>query len=410
MEAALLRKLAVEHLRPLFSGAEIQADPFPSTAAEQCVAYEDPCTILFKLAREDLYRLSLRRSQMFDSDGGGRVNEKRVVQAFVDVAREIEQGLAAPYGADLLSTFQHRVVVKAIGLSEVQGTLLAAIDQLSVWATRLYEGKPIAAIFGFEPNVQGGNVTLHDICLKDFSSVLSNGFDTMFTFDFDGALIGHETLPQPALTPSFSPYRQGPVAAWAGNGRIALALNRLGEILVFIDEKLLFARRSGKWHFLTHEPVLTQMGRPADVAVRKAVYESCLDASFARTGACIGVVTSGHIARWKDIAPKPDDYMGQQQSAKSRTLARLIGTRPFQQLDRRFRQELLAIDGATLLNHKGFILAVGAILHIEGCSTGGGRLAAARTLSKLGLGIKVSQDGGILGFQDDDEEPKFAVM
>lgn len=61
---------------------------------------------------------------MFDPDAGGRVNEKRVVQAFVDVARDIEPALTAPYSADILSTFQRRVVVKAIGLPAAQDTLL----------------------------------------------------------------------------------------------------------------------------------------------------------------------------------------------------------------------------------------------------------------------------------------------
>jgi len=79
-------------------------------------------------------------------------------------------------------------------------------------------------------------------------------------------------------------------------------------------------------------------------------------------------------------------------------------------LDRRLRQELVAIDGATLIDHKGTILAVGAILKIAGGSTGGGRLAAAKALSKLGVGIKVSQDGGITGFHDGNAEPKFIVM
>jgi hypothetical protein len=88
----------------------------------------------------------------------------------------------------------------------------------------------------------------------------------------------------------------------------------------------------------------------------------------------------------------------------------MIGAQTFQQLDRRLRQEVLAIDGATLLDHHGRILAAGAILQIEGGSTGGGRLSAAKALAKLGLGIKVSQDGGILGFQDEEEEAKFAVM
>jgi len=56
------------------------------------------------------------------------------------------------------------------------------------------------------------------------------------------------------------------------------------------------------------------------------------------------------------------------------------------------------------------LLAVGAILKIPGGSSGGGRLAAAIELSKLGLGIKVSQDGGILMFHDGKKEPIISVM
>ena len=88
----------------------------------------------------------------------------------------------------------------------------------------------------------------------------------------------------------------------------------------------------------------------------------------------------------------------------------ITGAKTFQDLDRRLRQELVAIDGATLVDHKGTILAVGAILRIDGGSAGGGRLAAAIALSKLGVGIKVSQDGGIAGFHDGSDHPKFSVM
>ena len=67
--------------------------------------------------------------------------------------------------------------------------------------------------------------------------------------------------------------------------------------------------------------------------------------------------------------------------------------------DRRLRQEILAIDGATILDHNGQILAAGAILKVPGGSSGGGRRAAAVALAALGVGIKVSADGGIEGFR-----------
>jgi hypothetical protein len=181
----------------------------------------------------------------------------------------------------------------------------------------LYEGRPISAALGLDPATLGGSVTIKDIRREDFSAVLTNGFDTLISFDQAGNLIGHNALAQPNPVPSFAAYRQGPVAAWAQEGRIAFVLNRLGEILLY---KLLFARRSGRWRFLTHEPVLTQMGGTNREQIRIPVYESCLDASAARTGACIGVVTSGHSGQWKSLATSEDDWLTDPRSDKAKSI------------------------------------------------------------------------------------------
>jgi hypothetical protein len=217
-----------------------------------------------------------------------------------------------------------------------------------------------------------------------------------------------------ATAPRYSPFRQAPVAEWtAGDSqsrRGALCLNRGGEILVFRDRKLLFTRRSGRWSFLTHEPILTQMGTPHSAEIRQAVYETCLDASFARTGGCIGVVSSPNMSRWKKIVVSADDHVSTSESVKARAIRRMVKTKKFQDLDRRLRQELVAIDGAAVLSYEGDLLAVGAILKIPGGSASGGRLAAAKSLSALGLGVKVSQDGKISGYRPLDPEPAFEVM
>lgn len=80
-------------------------------------------------------------------------------------------------------------------------------------------------------------------------------------------------------------------------------------------------------------------------------------------------------------------------------MAKVVNGRKFHKLDRTLRQELVAIDGATVINHEGEVLAVGAIPMIDGGSTGGGRTAAAKTLGRFGLGIKISQDGGITAYR-----------
>jgi hypothetical protein len=56
------------------------------------------------------------------------------------------------------------------------------------------------------------------------------------------------------------------------------------------------------------------------------------------------------------------------------------------------------MDGATLINQSGEIITAGAILRVPGGSLGGGRLAAARQISRYGVGIKVFQDGPIKAF------------
>ncbi|MHB1076432.1 hypothetical protein [Thiobacillus sp.] len=410
MEEKLLRELAEQYLVPFISGSELLPDTIESTKHDKLVGSFDPCTIHFKAEKADHYRLALRRSQHFDKVGSGRVIEKHVVDAFVEAVNDIKGGLNSPYKSDLLSSLQRRIVSKAICGTSIQPTLITAIDNLNSWSTRLYEGKPISISLGLIPESIGEGPLLSEAYKHDFGSVLTNGYDTLLTFDINGYIHSHESLLSHTPTPSYAPYRQAQIAAWSENGKIGITLNRLGEILIFKDQKLLFARRSGIWHFLIHEPTLAQIKKPNNIEVRKAIYESCLDASFARTGACIGVVTSKNTNKWKEIVPSEADHLQEQTSAKSKTISKIIGNKKFQDLDRRLRQELLAIDGATILSYEGTVLAVGAILRIPGGSTGGGRLAAAKALSNLGLGIKISQDGGIQGFYGDSPAPQFSIM
>ncbi|MFC5454264.1 hypothetical protein [Prosthecobacter fluviatilis] len=417
MDESKLRQLAKTHLLPWFSGASIDQKSVKSSTKDAQVAFVDPCTIAFKAQSEDSFRLHLKRSQAFDNLGGGKLAEIDLVKAFVQVVGKMQGGLNSWYQADLASMFPRRVIAKSLCSVKVEEeAFLSVLDQMSLWAGRQYEGRPIAAAIGFSRKEFTGGTHFRDICDHDFSAVLSNGFDTMLICDFNGKICGHEQLKQPPHPPPFSPNRLQAIAEWANDGNIAIALNRSGDILIFRSKELVFARRSGKWHYLKHSPILTQMGKPSDKIVRQAVYESALDASFARTGACIGVVLAANSKKWKDIATSRADYLSPASSPKGRAIASMVNGVLFQNLDRRLRQELLAIDGATIIDHKGVILAVGAILKIKGGSTGGGRLAAARALSALGVGIKVSQDGGIRGFHEtpedifDDVTEVFSIM
>jgi hypothetical protein len=78
-------------------------------------------------------------------------------------------------------------------------------------------------------------------------------------------------------------------------------------------------------------------------------------------------------------------------------LSHLIGL-PFQKISRPVREEMTALDGATVLDATGRVIATGAIVRVPAGSEGGGRRAAAKALSRLGLAVKISADGGITAF------------
>jgi hypothetical protein len=371
MDQGLLREIATEYLVPLFSGSILDAQAEPSSARQGTVAFSPGATaILFKVERKDEYRLRLTRPQPFAVGGTNIVPEIDVVRAFVGSLESMSEALANPsLRHDLLAAFSRKIVARAMSsTTEPQETLLQGIDQLTKWSTRKYEGSPIAAAIGFRHRTQNSNApTLADISSHDFSAVLSNGHDTLLDFDFHGRFIAHVAMLPDDVKHPYCPLRQTPLAAWTTEGdfkqrrRVVLCLNRGGEILVFRDGQLLFTRRSGRWSFLTHEPVLTQMGTPQDPKIRQAVYETCLDASFARTGACIGVISSSKMQQLRNVVAKTEDLVKAQKTVKARTIAKMIGNKKFHQLDRRLRQELVSIDGATILSHEADVIAVGAI-------------------------------------------------
>ncbi len=171
---------------------------------------------------------------------------------------------------------------------------------------------------------------------------------------------------------------------------------------MFTRNKLLFAKRRGEWHYYPSDTHIKQMRPPQNKELRKAIYQSCLDISYSRTGGCIIVIRSGSMSKINDYVNDKDRLDVKDLSIKSMALTAMVGDTRFKDLDRRLRQELLALDGAMVLNHKGKVLAVGAIISVSSGSDGGGRTAAAKRGSELGLGIKISEDGAISVFNNQE--------
>jgi len=403
-----LREIAIDYLLPFFSGAWIEEKSIISSSRDKDVSWIGPRSIAFKVDDSDKYRLVICRTQPFSQQGKIAISEIKVIRSFISVVRNVHQHLSGEIRDDILSTFQRRVVARSLVSNKEEKVILKGIDWLGRWGSRLYEGAPVSSSLGFGNAATSSGIYLDEMARNDFCYVLSNGHDTLLEFNFKGKLVGHRALSSGGGVSGYAPFRQLSVANWTeGNSNISMTLNRLGEILIFRGGQLLFTRRSGRWHFLTHDPVVKQMSPPRDSVVRQAIYETCLDASFARTGACIGVVNFEN--RGADVAAE-DDVISTGKSTKSRAIKSIVGGREFQHLDRRLRQEIVAMDGATILSRSGEIICAGAIINVPGGSAGGGRRAAARRISRYGIGIKVSQDGGIEAFRGDKDVPVFKVM
>ena len=92
---------------------------------------------------------------------------------------------------------------------------------------------------------------------------------------------------------------------------------------------------------------------------------------------------------------KNDKSNYEKRMIKRKMLQNLINNEPFYRLDRKLRTELVSMDGATIIDYKGNIISVGAIIQNDSGSYGGGRGAAAKKLSNFGIAIKISTDGYI---------------
>lgn len=97
----------------------------------------------------------------------------------------------------------------------------------------------------------------------------------------------------------------------------------------------------------------------------------------------------------------------QKRLLKRKVVDALVNRKGFLEIDRKLRAELIAMDGACILDLSGNVCAVGAIIQNDSGSSGGGRSAAAKKLSNFGIAIKISSDGYIELFIEG--EPVYAV-
>lgn len=423
-----------DYILKMFTGSEI-VDEEQSSPRDNIVAQGENGGVKVKFSRDDNYRLIIKRAQPFKSF------EMQLIKSIIQEMNKInESNITDDYKKGLKNLIIEKAICKSLTNTSSK-TLSLLLNEMSYWGQRTYEGKSTSLGFIVTNKKMGSktnsNLHISKFLQKDFSALLTDGRTSFMEISADGYISNYVSNIKVFEQNLFAPFKYLKLATLATGSKIGVCLNEQGDVLVFKNRNLLFAKKSGFWICYAHEEIVGKLSEHAGEyeEVRKAIYLSALDTSFLRSGGCIVHLNNGdsfNVLKHIDEAdvfykesydfiqqnknkqsffteiegsneeiPSYEDFLHEDKCAKTATLRKLIAGRKFQDLDRKFRQELIAIDGAVVIDYDGKILAVGAIVKIDAGSSGGGRLAAAKTLSNYGISIKISNDGVMTGFKMD---------
>lgn len=303
------------------------------------------------------------------------------------------------------------------------------LKELKTWAQRTYEGRRVAfsLIIDSSQSAPEPKVDFVRFLEKNHAAVFTDGITSCITLDRNGDVIEYycadSILPNSKRKYPYAPFRLQNFCSQCDGDRVGIVLQANGDILLFRRNRLFCARIEGKWRiidltFAIHTLKSRLGGKKISILQDQSaqLFLSLLDVSFAHSGGCLAIINKEDEEAKKlyekdnfqiPLIGYPSESMSKAEKdrfIKIQTLQRIIHRdKKFFSVNRKLRQEMMALDGATIIGSDGTILAVGSIIKVEGGSEEGGRLAAAKTLSYYGVAIKVSADGKITAFQDGEE-------
>ena len=295
-----------------------------------------------------------------------------------------------------------------------------------MWSQKTYEGKkiPFSFIIDASNTSQGLNDFIHFLN-SNHSAVFTDGITSGIALDNHGHIVKYfstsldAVIPDNAIVP-LTPYRFKEFANMCftdetGAVWVGIIAQANGDLLIFKNRALVFAKRNGRWIFLDSNRIIRQIEHcllvDDEIKTRfaKELYLSVLDVAFSHTGGCIAIIAEKHTPHiieqyiFHDYLDNKDERDEKKDILKRLMIAGMDNdNRAFYELDRKLRQDLLGLDGATVIDTTGKIIGSGAIVKIDGGSDEGGRTAAAKQLSCYGFAIKISMDGNIQCFKGSD--------
>ncbi len=427
---------------PLFTGSALVGEE-GSSPRDLEVALGKGNTILLKPAKADDYRLILKRGQAFKS------LEVNLIRSIIHEINIVSNSAIDDkmYMGNLYDMAIEKALIESL-TENGSDTVLGIINALESWASRTYEGFDVELGILVNLAVAGdgaGKLNYNKIIRRDFFALFTDGQSSFIEFDRSGNLMGYVNLKKTKTVPTISPNVYDRLAKVCTEKRVGIVLTEQADILIFFSHQLVFAKRNGKWCVYSHDEIIRLLYNNVSYTakqIRRAIYNTALDCSFSYKGACIAYVNKDrtlealnhidaadiiseehfnmkkqleleeagklyNIGNAKEIVEKfsmsYEDFLDKNQTTKTATIRKIVAGKKLFELDRKLMEEMASVDGATVIDYDGTIIAVGAIIKIEAGSLGGGRLAATTTMAKYGVAIKVSQDGIMQGYSVDKQ-------
>ena len=322
--------------------------------------------------------------------------EDRYVAAFLD-RRPYSAGVERNRADRLASCIE---VLRVAALSSYESRAISSgvlalgtdVPHLRQPAARLY-GQPLTAVKSF-----------YRLC---------DGLNTVFLIGEDGLLLdiidithrARENHPMMAVTsPCASAYRQH-AAATLGTRDSCIVLSPSHEIKVFAEGAHVFTFRNAEWHLLdTEAKYVHWLQAVGSRPIAEKLFQCALDMADARQGALLVVLrdaaSAGELVAPVDRLDDTARVRGDGDTTR-RPLHYLLRGRTLDDVDDSVLRALASLDGATVVDTQGRLIAAGAILmHPHGDSgdawvSEGARTTAAQAAGRFGAVLKVSTDGMI---------------
>lgn len=310
------------------------------------------------------------------------------------------------------------------------------LEKMQQWTFKTYEGHNVP--FGFLIDVNN-NKNMRDTSASNYIHFLDNHYSATFTdgvnagiaLDYTGRIINYFKVTDNISSEykNIVPYEIESLAekCCSINKRqwIGIVALKTREILIIKSQKLVFAKRNGKWMYYNNDYIWSiireYLNNDSGNAFSKAkeLYLSLLDLSFSHIGGCIGIVSDNMLDDAKECFKKDvlgsDEFIDEDKTMekskkkiikeKKKIINEILSSsaepnnKNFFDMNRKLRMELLSMDGAVVLDSNGTIQCAGAIIDAGGGSSGGGRTQAIQKLATFGLAVKVSEDGFIEGYR-----------